>query len=51
MYIRETFSYESAQITLLVVSDTSASHLMRKPEDMHIEADHGDFGCATHIPF
>lgn len=35
MYTRNSFSFESAPVALLVVSDTTASHLMRKPDDFY----------------
>ena len=37
MYIRQNFPYEAAQVALVIVSDTPASHLMRTPHDMYVE--------------
>lgn len=51
MYITEKFRFQAAQVALVVVSDTSASHMMRKPDDMHVESGYGSGGYDAEIPF
>ncbi len=43
-YIRDNFAPEAVQVTIVLVSDTSSTHLLRKPKDIY-----SDYGAE--IPF
>ncbi|MCB2130080.1 MAG: helix-turn-helix transcriptional regulator [Rhodobacteraceae bacterium] len=51
MYVRHNFPYRAVQVALLVVSDTTASHLMRKPDDLHVEMESRRSDLDNDIPF
>ena len=46
MYVKQNFSFEPVQVTLVIVSDMTATHLVRKPDDMYVEQ-----SLDTEIPF
>jgi len=54
MYVRSNYPFESATVVLIVISDTSASHLMRKPTDMFVALEANGYDAKAvddEIPF